>query len=192
MSLSGDAGDLPSLQPFDSVTAVMTGRLNASWIVQKLYASTGATPAVSDALLLKNTKGGEYAQFYCVDDATLPREAVLKEFLISHVYANLQKGPKSFDLVSPAAKARLTDPQPTLVWKASPEASSWLVEVVLDSAFSEPVFTTTVTREPGSVSPTESVQVGTPLQSGQRYRWRVTARNNYGSITSPSRAFRMQ
>ena len=48
----------------------MTSRLAASWTVTKLYASTGATPAVSDALLIKNTKGGEYAQFYCVDDAT--------------------------------------------------------------------------------------------------------------------------
>jgi len=192
MGLAADAGDIPSLQPFDSVTALMTGRLNASWTVQKLYASTGTTPVVSDALLLKNTKGGEYAQFYCVDDATLPREAVLKEFLISHVYAKLGKGPKSFALISPVAKARLTDPQPTLVWGTTPEASSWLVEVVLDSAFSEPVFTATVVRAPGSVNPTASVQVGSPLQSGQRYRWRVTARNNFGSNTSPSRAFRMQ
>jgi glucose/arabinose dehydrogenase len=190
MSLAADAGEIPSLQPFDSVTAVMTARLNSGWSVAKLYASTGATPAVSDALLLKGAKGGEYAQFYCVDDATLPREAVLKDFLISHVYAKLQKGPKSFDLVSPAAKARISDPQPTLVWNTTPEASSWLIEVVTDSAFGDPVFTATLMRDASLVGKTASIQCTTTLVSGQRYRWRVTARNNYGSFTTPSRAFR--
>ncbi len=192
MNLAANAGEIPSLQPFDSSTALVTSRLSASWSIAKLYASTGATPAVSDALLLKNGVGGEYAQFHCVDDATLPREAVLKDFLVSHVFAKLPKGPKSFTLVSPAPKARLTDPQPMLVWNTTPEATSWLIEVVLDSAFAEPVFTATLIRDATIVGKTASIQCTTPLQSGQRYRWRVTARNNYGSITSPSRAFRMQ
>jgi hypothetical protein len=192
MNLAADAGEIPSLQPFDSSTALMTSRLTGSWSVAKLYASTGATPAVSDALLLTNTKGGEYAQFFCVDDATLPREAVLKDFLVSHVFAKLPKGPKTFDLVSPAPKERISDPHPMLVWNTSPEATSWLIEVVTDSAFADPVFTATLIRDATIVGTTASIQCTTTLQSGQRYRWRVTARNSYGSTTSPSRAFRMQ
>ncbi len=192
MSLAADAGDLPSLQPFTSSTALITSRLNATWSVAKLYASTGATPAVSDALLLKNSKGGEYAQFYCVNDATLPREAVLKDFLVSHVYAKLPKGPKKFDLVSPAPKEKIADLHPTLVWNTTPDATSWLVEVVDDATPPNPVFTAVVTRGTSGVDRTQSVQVATTLQSGGRYRWRVTSRNNFGSFTAPARNFREQ
>ena len=75
MDLAADAADLPLLQPFDSTSALMTANLDPAWSIAKLYASDLAVPPTSDALVLRNRKGGEYAQFYCVDDATLPREA---------------------------------------------------------------------------------------------------------------------
>jgi glucose/arabinose dehydrogenase/PKD repeat protein len=192
MKLAADAGEIPSLQPFDSSTALMTSRLNSDWTVAKLYASTGKTPVVSDALLIKNSKGGEYAQFYCVNDSKLPRKAVLRDFLISHVYANLPKGPPSFALVSPAPMERILATQPTFVWDATPEAMSWLVEVATDATFANPVFTATVMRSTKTVGTTASVQCTTPLQSGKSYSWRVSSRDAFGSITTPTRAFHVQ
>jgi PKD repeat protein len=193
MSLRPDGADLPSLQPFDSSLALMTGRLDSDWTIARLYASDGGTPPVSDALVLRNRNGGgEYAQFYCVDDATLPREGVLRDFLASHVYAHLPKGPQAFALVRPAPKETVKFLQPTLVWNTTPDATSWLVEVVTDAADAEPVFTATVLRSGTSVERTASVQVTAPLAAGSLYRWRVTARNDFGARASDTREFRFE
>jgi len=192
MSLRPDGAELPSLQPFDSSLALMTARLNSDWTIARLYASNGATPAVSDALVLRSRNGGEYAQFYCVDDATLPREGVLRDFLASHVYSHLPKGPSAFALVRPAPKERVTVREPTLVWNTTPDATSWLIEVVTDATDAEPVFTATVMRSGTSVEKTASVQVTAPLVSGRLYRWRVTARNDFGARASDIREFRFE
>jgi hypothetical protein len=170
----------------------MTARLTSDWTIARLYASDGGTPAVSDALVLRNRNGGEYAQFYCVDDATLPRAGVLRDFLGSHVYSHLPKGPSAFALVLPAPMETVTVHPPTLVWNTTPDATSWLVEVVTDATDAEPVFTATVLRSGTSVERTASVQVTAPLVSGRLYRWRVTARNDFGARTSDFRGFRFE
>jgi PKD repeat protein len=192
MSLQPDGVELPSLQPFDSNLALMTARLAPDWTIAKLYASNGGTPPVSDALTLRNRTGGEYAQFFCVDDATLPREAVLRDFLASHVFSHLPKGPKAFALVSPWPMETVTVRPPTLVWTTTPDATSWLVEVVTDAADAEPVFTATVLRGGGAMERTASVQIAAPLVSGRLYRWHVTARNDFGVRTSDVRGFRFE
>jgi PKD repeat protein len=192
MSLRPDGAELPSLQPFDSSLALMTARLNSDWTIARLYASNGATPAVSDALALRNQNGGEYAQFYCVDDATLPRAGVLREFLASHVYSHLPKGPSAFALVRPVPKEKVTVRQPTLVWTTTPDATSWLVEVGTDATDAEPVFTATVLRSGTLLETTASVQITAPLVSGRLYRWRVTARNDFGVRASDIRGFRFE
>jgi hypothetical protein len=69
---------------------------------------------------------------------------------------------------------------------------SWLVEVVTDATFANPVFTATVMRSARTVGTTASVQCTTPLQSGKSYSWRVSSRDAFGSITTPTRAFHVQ
>ena len=189
MVLQPAGADLPALQPFDSTCALVTSKLNAGWSVAELYASDGSTPPVSDALVVRNTHGGEYAQFQCVNDATLPREAILRDFFLTHVYAHLPSGPKPFDLVSPAANARHVGATPTLTWSAGQGATSWLVEVAHDSAFRNPVFTTTVPRDAKLTGPNASVKVTPPLAGHRNYYWRVTARNDFGAVVSEIRAF---
>jgi glucose/arabinose dehydrogenase len=189
MALQPDGADLPSLAPFASSTALVTKKLDPSWSVAKLYASDGSQPPVSDALVVRNARGGEYAQFFCVDDATLPREDVLREFFLSHVFAHLPAPPKPFHLVRPAIGARLFAREPTLVWSTSVGATSWLVEVAHDSAFRNPVFTTTVPRDSTIVGPNASVKVTPPLAGHRNYYWRVTARNDFGDVVSEIRAF---
>jgi hypothetical protein len=168
----------------------MTARLAPDWTIAKLYASTGLAPPVSDALSIRNHAGGEYAQFYCVDDATLPREPVLRDFFLSHVYAHLADGPGRFALESPPPKALVSDSEPTLVWSTGAETTSWLVEVATDPTFAAPVFTTTVVRSGPATQRTASVQVTPSLEPATRYFWRVTARNDFGTRTSGVRGFR--
>jgi hypothetical protein len=68
-------------------------------------------------------------------------------------------------------------------------ATSWLVEVAHDSAFTQPVFTATVPRDSHLVGPNASVQVTPPLAGHKRYFWRVTARNDFGAVVSEVREF---
>jgi len=192
MDVRPDGGALPALAPFDSSCALEVAKLNPAWSVAKLYASDGSTPPVSDALVLRNQKGGEYAQFYCVNDPSLPRHAVLRDFLATHVFSNLPAGPAPFALLSPAPKAQVDTTTPTLTWKAGPGALSWLVEVATDATFETPVFLGQVFRGGSVADKTASVQVTPPLVSGQHYRWRVTARNDFGAVTSAIQAFRVK
>jgi hypothetical protein len=192
MVLEPDGADLPQLVPFDSSCALATAKLGPAWSVVKLYAADAANPPESDALVVRNAKGGEYAQFYCVDDTTLPREAVLRDFFLSHVYRDLPGGPTPFELVSPANKAKVADREPTLVWKAGGRTTSWLVEIATDNAFTKPVFTATVVRDTKLQDPTASVKVTPPLRGNTRYRWRVTARNDFGTVVSETRGFRIR
>jgi glucose/arabinose dehydrogenase len=191
MALAPDAADLPALAPFSTNLGVVTARLAPDWSVAKLYASDGGDPPISDALVLRHAAGGEYAQFLCVDDATLPREEVLRDFFASHVHSGLPGGPPPCTLVHPAPHAEASR-RPTLAWNAAPDASSWLVEVATDATFAEPVFTATVLRGDSLAIRRESVRVDPALESGRHYRWRVTARNDFGTATSATRGFRVE
>ena len=52
------------------------------WSVEEVFAQYwDGTYNYSDAFVLKHSSGGYYAQFYCRGDDTLPREAVIDEFL---------------------------------------------------------------------------------------------------------------
>ena len=166
MALAADAADLPALAPFSTDLGVVTARLASDWSVAKLYASDGGDPPISDALVLRHADGGEYAQFLCVDDATLPREEVLRDFFATHVHAGLPSGPPPCTLVLPAPRAKAGS-QPLLVWDAPSGALSWLVEVATDATFDVPVFTATVVRDGSIVRRQESVLVATPLAPGK-------------------------
>jgi len=190
MALAADAADLPALAPFTTGLGVVTARLSPDWTVAKLYASDGADPPTSDALALDHAGGGAYAQFLCVDDATLPREEVLRDFFATHVHAGLPAGPPPCTLVHPAPQAKAGS-RPLLVWDAPSGALSWLVEVATDATFEAPVFIATVERDGSIVRRQESVRVAAPLAPG-KYRWRVTARNDFGTATSAIRGFHVQ
>ena len=197
MDLAANAADLPLLQPYDSACALVTGKLSRGWSIAKLYASDLAVPPTSDALVLRNWKGGEYAQFYCQNDPTLPREAVLRDFFLTHVYTGLPGPPAPFALLTPKQRADVTDHHPWLTWSDGRDAKSWLVEVATDASFTNDLFSTTVvpTLPPGSPSgasapATATVQVTSDLTQGV-YAWRVTARNDYGTTVSDTHGFRV-
>jgi glucose/arabinose dehydrogenase/PKD repeat protein len=197
MNLAADAADLPLLQPYTADCALVTANLNSAWSIVKLYASDHVTPPTSDALVLRNRAGGEYAQFYCSSDTSLPREAVLRDFFLSHVYTGLPTAPAPFDLVSPKQRADVYDHHPWLTWGDGRDAASWLVEVATDATFATPVFSATVTPSASSgnpagssVPPAATVQVSTDLHQGV-WLWRVTASNDYGSTVSGPHGFRV-
>jgi hypothetical protein len=110
----------------------------------------------------------------------------------THVFANLPGGPKAFSLISPAAKAQVDTTTPTLTWTAGSGAMSWLVEVATDATFETPVFLGQVFRGGSAANKTASIQVTPALVSGQHYRWRVTARNDFGAVTSVVQGFRVK
>src|SRR5262249_17478297 len=130
-------------------------------------------------------------------DPTLPREAVLRDFFLSHVYSGLPTAPAPFQLLSPKQRADVTDHHPWLTWGDGRDAKSWLVEVATESSFANTVFSTTVvpTQPPGSpggssAPATATVQVTSDLTQGV-YAWRVTARNDYGTTVSDTHGFRV-
>src|SRR5262249_23089718 len=114
----------------------------------------------------------------------------LRDFLATHVFSHLSAGPKAFTLVSPAPKASTTT-TPTLTWNTSSGATSWLVEVGLDGSLDTPVFTAPVFRGP-SLAQHQRVQVARALLSAHSYRWRVTARNDFGTVTAPAQNFHVK
>jgi glucose/arabinose dehydrogenase len=181
MLLTPDAGDIPSLAPFNAGRAVLTANLNSTWSISKIYASDKKTPPMSDALVCRNTAGGEYAQFYCLKDSTIPREAVLSEFFKSHVFVDLPPGPDSFALLTPGNQTEVPQ-RPTLTWELKYGTTSWLVEIAGDAEFTKPLYTATVTGAP-------TVTVGQDLPFGRHCFWRVTARNDYGTVVSSTRSF---
>jgi len=188
MDRGPDNHEVPSLAPFDATRALLTANLNPAWSVAKLYATDGGTPPMSDGLVVRNATGGEYAQFYCVNDRTLPRGYVLRQFFMAHVFSGLPAGPGACELLAPAQHAAELSPDVTLTWKADPAATSWLVEVASDEAFEVPVFTTTVAR--GAVPmKTGSVEVRLGEFAVSQFWWRVTARNDRGFVRSATRDF---
>jgi hypothetical protein len=75
-------------------------------------------------------------------------------------------------LDAPADGTTNTTLTPTLTWEASPQASSYLVEVATDSAFATVVASATVTDTAWTVTPA--------LDSNTQFYWRVTALNACG------------
>jgi PKD repeat protein len=70
---------LPSLAAFRSIRALRYQQLGPDWHVARIFAEDGNHE--SDALELEHASRGFYAQFHCADDASLPRAAVLTEYL---------------------------------------------------------------------------------------------------------------
>jgi hypothetical protein len=64
------------------------------------------------------------------------------------------------------------------------------VEVAADANFTKPVFTATVVHDPAPQK-LASVVVTPPLDFGRIYTWRVTARNDFGTVVSAPRHFRV-
>ncbi len=75
---------LPSFQPYFTTRAVRYDQLGPEWKVGALFASD--TDMDSDAIAIEHLSNGFYAQFYCKQDDSLPRPAVLSEFLKGYVF----------------------------------------------------------------------------------------------------------
>ena len=81
--------------------------------------------------------------------------------------------PTASTLTAPANAAVDVSVSPTLTWAAATNGDSYIVEVATDNAFSNIVYTQTVT--------TTSHTVATPLQGSTQYFWRVRTTNPCGA-----------
>lgn len=79
-------------------------------------------------------------------------------------------------LTAPANGATNVPAQPTFTWSAATQASSYLVEIATDAAFSNIILSQTVTDT--SFQPTAALPLDTQIW------WRVTANNDCGSTAS--------
>ncbi len=183
-----DQPDVPDLVPFNTTRALLLANLNPAWAVAKLYAADSKTPTMSDALVVRNAHGGEYAQIYCVADPKQPRSAVFREFFLSHVFSGLPPGPSKCELVAPRQHEALLATDVTLEWKAEPFATSWLVELAADADFTEPLFTTVLSAG-SALLKTGSVDVHLAQFAADQFWWRVTARTDYGAVRSATHDF---
>jgi hypothetical protein len=77
--------------------------------------------------------------------------------------------PKTPQLASPADGAQVAAPTPTLVWYDVSGASTYCLEVSIDSTFSSPVYSDSTL--------TDSLRTVGPLFAGTTYYWRVNASN---------------
>jgi hypothetical protein len=80
--------------------------------------------------------------------------------------------PASPTLGTPAAAATGVPRRATFTWNASTNATQYRLQVATSSAFSSPVFDTTLAGT--------SVQLSTPLAATRTYYWRVSAINSVG------------
>lgn len=87
-----------------------------------------------------------------------------------NVFAGVSGAPT---LTAPANGASSVSLNPTLTWQATPNTSSYLVQVATDAAFGNVVFSTTTA--------TTSTVVSTQLNAATEYFWRVRASNPCGS-----------
>ncbi len=84
-----------------------------------------------------------------------------------------QTPPESPSLYSPANGHSGASVTPTLFWNTSDGATSYTTEISLNEAFSEIVYSITVSRT--------VITVGQELDSGTNYWWRVRAENSAGT-----------
>jgi hypothetical protein len=69
---------LPSLAPYSATRALRYNQLHDNWKVDVLYAEDDDQD--SDAIAIRHTSGGNFAQFYCTASA-VPRQQVLIQYL---------------------------------------------------------------------------------------------------------------
>lgn len=74
--------DVPTLAAYNAGKAFRYTKLTGAWSIDRLYSESSGFE--SDALAVKHTSGGFYAEFYCVDSVQ-PRAAVIAEFLRAYV-----------------------------------------------------------------------------------------------------------
>ncbi len=176
------AADLPSLEEFDSTRALRLMNLGPEWSLFTEYASDDDVPAETDAVTIRHLSGGEYAQFLSSYRSNLKRAEVFTEFFFSTLFEGLPAGPGEFGTLSPADGATDRPLQPNLSWSSSANATSYLVEVARDPDFEAIDWI----ESPGNV---EKVKVDEKLLPSTLYYWRVTARNDYGHLTSNISSF---
>jgi len=177
MQLEPDAAALPALQPFTARRALVSDRLNPNWSIEKLYASDGGSPVMSDAFVIRSVDGGEYAQFHCVFDLGMPRAEVLRDFFLTHLFSDLPSGPGTFKLVQPANHAsRVPTTNIDFKWRSQNGATSWMFEIAHDREFAQTIRVEVVDQP--------SYRLTANLREPDVYFWRVTARNDYGWWTS--------
>lgn len=176
MNLLPPAADLPALQSYAATRALLFAKLGAEWSEHVTYADNGLSGAAraADALVLRHVSGGEYAQFHVLDDDQAPRAEVLRDFLLTQLFAGLPAGPGAFDLQLPAFGQQ--DVAPLSVrfdWEEGGIATSWKFELDDEPTFARPI--TIAETTVSEFTPTA------PLRPKTQYWWRVTARNDYGT-----------
>jgi glucose/arabinose dehydrogenase len=176
-----DQVDLPSWVEADASRAVRVGHLGSEWSVAKLFSSDREDPAETDGVLLRHSGGGEYAQFYCVRDPTLPRRELLREFFLSQLYAPLPPRPTAATPRWPRHAQSVQTTEVDLQWDSAQDATSYLLEVATDAEFEEPVVQRTL--------PAGQTVEKVFLEDDHLYYWRVTARNDLGATPSAGMSF---
>jgi hypothetical protein len=73
------AGFVPSFSSYNAKNALRYDQVGNGWKVRMKFAEDGDKD--SDAILIQHTSGGFYAQFYCLNLPSVPRQDVLVEFL---------------------------------------------------------------------------------------------------------------
>lgn len=185
MLLLPPAIDLPDLAPYTATYGVIPSRLGTGWSEQVTYADDGTSGSLraTDAVLLRNAAGGEYAQFL-VSNANLPKRVdVLFDFLRTQLFVGRPAGPAAFGLLDPAMKEQNVPPlMATFTWGDSAGATSWFFELALDPEFTHPVHVAVLPSAAPYDLPIE-------LRQSQKYWWRVTARNDFGTSGADPRTF---
>ncbi len=185
MQLLPPASDLPDLRSFSATRAVIASKLGSGWSEVVAYADDGTSGSSrsTDAALFRNSTGGDYAQFHVVNDSTLPRAGVIRDFLLTQLFAGRPAPPVSFTLLDPYMQEKDVPPLAAqFVWEDSAGATSWLFELALDPGFTKPVHVEVVQGA-------TNLDLPILLRQLQQYWWRVTARNDFGATTAEARTF---
>ncbi|MBM4014728.1 MAG: PKD domain-containing protein [Planctomycetes bacterium] len=182
MQLLPPAVDLPALQSYTATRALLFANLGIDWTEHVTYADNGAPGAAraSDALVVRHVSGGEFAQFHVKNDDQLPRAEVLRDFLLTQLFAGLPAGPGAFALQLPLHGQQDVSPLSVRFdWGEDGIATSYKFELDDEPTFARPI---TIAE-----TATSSFTPAGPLRPKTQYWWRVTARNDYGSwVSSPA------
>jgi hypothetical protein len=183
MQLLPAASDLPALQSYVATRALVFAKLGVDWSEHVTYADNGApgSARASDCLVIRHVSGGEYAQFHVLDDDQAPRADVLRDFLLTQLFAGLPAGPGEFDLQLPAFGQQDVSPLSVRFdWEEDGIATSFKFELDDDPAFERPIVIAETTTSDFNA---------TQLRPKTQYWWRVTARNDFGTWVSPPSTF---
>lgn len=133
------------------------------------FTVNAAPPPYTSVLTIDNTDAvtpGVYEIQVLGDASSLSRVQPL-------TLAVSDNDPGNFALLSPPDGAADVGRSPTLIWDASSQASTYLLEVADDPQFLNLVYTATTTEA--------THQVGSMLSGGTTYYWRVRADNGCGT-----------